>query len=41
MADAEELASHRGVNVLSKQRYFVPHRGFVWHVDVYEGILDG
>jgi adenylate cyclase len=42
MADAEELlASHCGVNVLSKHRYFVPHRGFVWHVDVYEGILDG
>ena len=42
IADAEELlASHCGVNVFSKHRYFVPHRGFIWHVDVYEGILDG
>jgi adenylate cyclase len=42
MADAEELlASHCGENVLSKYRYFVPHRGFMWHIDVYEGILDG
>jgi CYTH domain-containing protein len=42
MADAEELLeSHCGENVLSKSRYFVPHRGFIWHVDVYEGILDG
>jgi adenylate cyclase len=42
MADAEELlASHCGKDVLRKYRYFVPHRGFMWHVDVYEGILDG
>src|SRR5260370_39972211 len=42
IADAEELlASHCGVNVFSKHRYFVPHRGFIWHVDVYEGCLDG
>jgi CYTH domain-containing protein len=42
MTDAEELlASHCGEYVLGKCRYFVPHRGFLWHVDVYEGILDG
>jgi hypothetical protein len=28
-------------NLLAKTRYYVPHNGFVWEVDVYEGILDG
>jgi len=42
VADAEELlASHCGQDLASKYRYFVPHRGFTWHVDVYEGLLAG
>lgn len=42
VADAEELlASHCGAHVLEKTRYFVPYAGFVWEVDVYEGMLDG
>ncbi|HXR35774.1 MAG TPA: CYTH domain-containing protein [Candidatus Binataceae bacterium] len=40
--DAEELISfHCGENVLAKTRYYVPHQGFTWEVDVYEGILSG
>ena len=40
--DAEELiSSHCGENVLVKTRYYVPHRGFTWEVDVYEGFLGG
>jgi CYTH domain-containing protein len=27
--------------VLEKVRHFIPHAGFLWHVDVYEGILKG
>jgi CYTH domain-containing protein len=27
--------------VLDKVRYFIPHAGLLWHVDVYEGILNG
>src|SRR5882762_5198073 len=42
IADAEELlATHCGVNVFSKHRYFVPHRGFIWHTKVSEGIPNG
>jgi CYTH domain-containing protein len=42
MADARELlASHCGDLILEKTRYFVPHAGLLWHVDVYEGALDG
>lgn len=42
VADAEELlAFHCGAHVLEKTRYFVPYAGFVWEVDVYEGILEG
>lgn len=40
--DAEELlAAHCGKHVLCKTRHCVPCDGFVWDVDVYEGILDG
>jgi hypothetical protein len=28
-------------NVLDKVRHFVSHEGNNWHVDVYEGLLDG
>lgn len=42
VSDAQEmLASHCGDLVLEKTRYYVPHAGLVWHVDVYEGSLDG
>ncbi len=42
LSDAQELlASHCGGLVLDKTRYYVPHAGFEWHVDVYEGALDG
>ena len=27
--------------VLEKVRHFIPHAGLLWHVDVYEGILNG
>ena len=42
LADAQEMiASHCGDLVLDKTRYYVPHAGLVWQVDVYEGLLDG
>jgi len=41
-ADAEELIAHHCLNaVLAKTRYFVPHAGFMWEIDVYGGILEG
>ena len=40
LGDAEELlANHCDGNVIGKTRFFVPHRGFTWQVDVYEGIM--
>jgi CYTH domain-containing protein len=42
LSDAlEMLASHCGDLVLAKTRHHVPHAGLLWHVDVYEGSLDG
>ena len=42
LSDARELlASHCGDLTLEKTRYYVPHGAFVWHVDVYDGLLDG
>ena len=42
LEDARELiASHCDGNVLEKIRHYVPYQGFVWEVDVYEGILSG
>jgi len=42
IADAEELlTSHCDGNILAKTRYYVPYRGFIWEVDVYDGILSG
>src|SRR5262245_36125339 len=38
VADAQELlAAHCDGTALAKRRHIVPHRGFTWHVDVYEG----
>src|SRR5262245_13209669 len=41
-SDAEEmLRTMCDGNVLGKVRHFVSHEGTNWHVDVYEGLLDG
>jgi adenylate cyclase len=41
-SDAEEIMRFMCVgNILDKVRHFVPHAGLTWHVDVYEGILNG
>jgi len=40
LADAEELlARHCDGNVLSKARCFVPYEGFIWQIDVYDGVM--
>jgi CYTH domain-containing protein len=42
LADAEEIMAHHCVRAgLTKTRYFVPHGGHTWQVDVYGGILAG
>jgi adenylate cyclase len=42
VADAEALlARHCGDMLLTKTRHYVPHEGFIWEIDVYEGLLDG
>lgn len=42
MADAEELlARHCDGNLLAKTRHYVPYKGFMWEIDVYEGLLAG
>jgi CYTH domain-containing protein len=38
---AQLIAIHCDKDVVVKTRYFVPHQGFTWEVDVYEGILSG
>jgi adenylate cyclase len=41
-SDAEEMMRTMcDGNVLDKVRHFVSHEGNNWHVDVYEGLLDG
>ena len=41
-SDAEEMLRIMCEgNVLDKTRHFVSHAGNTWHVDVYEGLLDG
>src|SRR5262245_44509598 len=41
-SDAEDmLRTMCDGNVLDKVRHFVSHEGINWHVDVYEGLLDG
>src|SRR5262249_14213163 len=40
--DAEQIFSTICPDAtLEKQRFFVEHAGAVWHIDVYDGILDG
>ncbi|MDK1375368.1 MULTISPECIES: CYTH domain-containing protein [unclassified Sinorhizobium] len=41
MGDARELLTQAVGIVIEKRRYRVPHRGFTWEVDVYEGALSG
>jgi CYTH domain-containing protein len=51
LADAEEMLAHHCFRPgmaqhclrpgLAKTRYFVPHAGHTWQVDVYTGILSG
>lgn len=42
VADAEELlARHCDDMLLTKTRHDVPYQGFMWQIDVYEGLLDG
>jgi CYTH domain-containing protein len=42
LSDAEEILRIMcDDNVLHKIRHFVLHRDDTWHVDVYEGLLDG
>lgn len=42
LADAEVLlARHCGDMLLTKMRHYVPHGGFTWEIDVYEGLLYG
>lgn len=39
--DAELMLASYCDHVLEKTRYFVPHAGFTWEVDVYDGLLEG
>jgi CYTH domain-containing protein len=42
LADAEEMMAHHCRRAgLAKTRYFVPHGGHTWQVDVYQGVLAG
>jgi len=41
-SDAEEmLRTMCDDRVLEKMRYYVPHAGLTWEIDVYEGLLKG
>ncbi len=39
--DARELLTHAIGIVIEKRRFRIPHKGFTWEVDVYEGALEG
>jgi CYTH domain-containing protein len=42
LPDAQRLlANECGDNILVKTRHYVPHSGFTWEIDVYEGVLAG
>lgn len=41
MDDAREMLTQAVGVVIEKRRYRVPHKGFTWEVDVYEGALEG
>lgn len=39
--DAKEMLTRAVGIVIEKRRHRVPHKGFIWEVDVYEGPLRG
>lgn len=41
MNDARELLTQAIGIVIEKRRFRIPHKGFTWEVDVYEGALEG
>lgn len=42
LSDAEDLLAHHCLHgALAKTRHVVPYGRYVWHVDVYKGILAG
>ncbi len=41
MEDAKEMLTQAVGVVIEKRRFRVPHKGFTWEVDVYEGALKG
>ena len=41
LSDAEELLALSNGAHIAKMRYEVNHGGYVWEVDVYEGVLEG
>jgi CYTH domain-containing protein len=41
MSDAREMLRLANGSAIIKTRYEVPHKGFVWEVDVYEGAFEG
>jgi len=42
LADAEEIMAHHCLQAnLTKTRYYVPHAGHTWEIDVYKGMLAG
>ncbi|NRP22949.1 Inorganic triphosphatase [Ensifer adhaerens] len=41
MDDAQEMLTQAVGVVIEKRRFRVPHKGFTWEVDVYEGALKG
>lgn len=41
MDDAKEMLTQAVGVVIEKRRFRVPHKGFTWEVDVYEGALKG
>ncbi len=42
VGDARELITvHCADDAITKTRHYVPHQGFLWEVDVYDGVLGG
>ena len=41
LADAKLMLESCGSSAISKQRHYVPHRGLVWEIDEYDGVLKG
>lgn len=41
VADGEELLATAPGTIIEKIRYTVPHEGFVWEIDVFDGLYRG